>query len=87
MQADEYAKGMLALGLVPGKDNLCSIGMASMEAACLFTASSSIGVGYSVSALYNYYINTLFLLSIFIIHVCRSAVFEFIDGLAETENK
>ena len=40
---------MLALGLTPGEDILTVIGCPSLEAACLFTACSSIGIAYAVS--------------------------------------
>lgn len=54
-QADEYAKGMLALGLVPGEDTFCVIGCPSNEPACLFTACSAIGIGYAVSTIHDEY--------------------------------
>jgi len=39
---------LLALGLTPGKDTLTVVGVPTLEAACLFTAAISIGVGYAV---------------------------------------
>ena len=49
LQAEEYAKGLLAIGLIPGEDTLTVIGCPSMQGACLFTACSAVGIGYAVS--------------------------------------
>jgi len=40
---------LLALGLTPGEDTLTVVGVPTLEAACLFTAATSIGIGYAVS--------------------------------------
>jgi len=48
LQADQYAKGLLACGCVPGKDALCSMGVSSLEPISLFVAAASIGVGFGV---------------------------------------
>jgi len=47
-QADQYAKGLLACGCVPGKDALCSMGVSSSEPIILFVAAASIGIGFAV---------------------------------------
>ena len=54
-QADDYAKGMIALGLKRG-DTLTSMALVSAETLYLSVAAISIGVGYSVSSrlLYKY---------------------------------
>ncbi|KAF6019736.1 hypothetical protein EB796_021964 [Bugula neritina] len=51
-KADGYAKGLLALGLTPGEDILTVVGVPTLEAACLFTAATSIGVGYAHPYIY-----------------------------------
>ena len=48
-QADEYAKGMLALGLKPGQSDLAVVGCGSNTAVTLFVACCSIGIAYTVS--------------------------------------
>jgi len=40
---------LLALGLTPGEDILTVVGVPTLEAACLFTAAVSVGIGYAVS--------------------------------------
>ncbi|XP_067951438.1 putative acyl-CoA synthetase YngI [Watersipora subatra] len=51
-KADDYAKGMLALGLIPGEDTFTVIGCSTMEAINLFTACSAIGVAYAHPYIY-----------------------------------
>ena len=48
LQADLYAKGLIAVGLTPGEDRLIVIGCCSMESLSLFVASTLIGIGYAV---------------------------------------
>ena len=43
-----YAKGLIALNLIPGEDTLTVIGCTTIEAVCLFAACSAVGIGFSV---------------------------------------
>lgn len=49
LQADLYAKGLLALGLVGGVDGIAVLGCATFEAPAIFAAAAEIGVGFAVS--------------------------------------
>ncbi|XP_067951436.1 putative acyl-CoA synthetase YngI [Watersipora subatra] len=46
-KADGYAKGMLALDLIPGEDTFAVVGCSTIEAINLFTACSAIGVAFA----------------------------------------
>ncbi|XP_067951431.1 putative acyl-CoA synthetase YngI [Watersipora subatra] len=51
-KADDYAKGMLALGLIPGEDTFAVIGCSTIEAVNVFTACSAIGVAFAHPYIY-----------------------------------
>ncbi|XP_067950479.1 putative acyl-CoA synthetase YngI [Watersipora subatra] len=51
-KADGYAKGMLALGLIPGEDTFAVVGCTTIEAVNLFTACSAIGVAFAHPYIY-----------------------------------
>ncbi|XP_067950475.1 putative acyl-CoA synthetase YngI [Watersipora subatra] len=51
-KADGYAKGMLALGLIPGEDTFAVVGLSTIEAVNLFTACSAIGVAFAHPYIY-----------------------------------
>ncbi|XP_067951433.1 putative acyl-CoA synthetase YngI [Watersipora subatra] len=51
-KADGYAKGMLALGLIPGEDTFAVVGCSTIEAVNLFTACSAIGVAFAHPYIY-----------------------------------
>ncbi|XP_067951428.1 putative acyl-CoA synthetase YngI [Watersipora subatra] len=52
VKADGYAKGMLALGLIPGEDTFAVIGCSTIEAVNVFTACSAIGVAFAHPYIY-----------------------------------
>ena len=47
IQADEYAKGLIALGLKRG-DTMTTFGVVSAETLYISVAGISLGIGYSV---------------------------------------
>ena len=47
IQADDYAKGLIALGLKRG-DTMTSFGVVSAETLFVSVAAISLGIGYSV---------------------------------------
>ncbi|XP_067950478.1 putative acyl-CoA synthetase YngI [Watersipora subatra] len=51
-KANGYAKGMLALGFIPGEDTFAVIGCPTIETINLFTACSAIGVAFAHPYIY-----------------------------------
>ncbi|XP_067951435.1 putative acyl-CoA synthetase YngI [Watersipora subatra] len=51
-KADGYAKGMLALGLIPGEDTFAVVGCSTIEAVNVFAACSAIGVAFAHPYIY-----------------------------------
>ena len=49
LQADCIAKGLLALGLVPGEDVVVAVGVPANNSCALFVAGCSVGIGFAVS--------------------------------------
>ena len=49
LQADCIAKGLLALGLVPGEDVVVAVGVPANSSCALFVAGCSVGIGFAVS--------------------------------------
>lgn len=43
-----YAKGLLALGLVPGEDNIAVVAVTAFQNISLHAAAASIGIGFAV---------------------------------------
>ncbi|XP_067951996.1 3-[(3aS,4S,7aS)-7a-methyl-1,5-dioxo-octahydro-1H-inden-4-yl]propanoyl:CoA ligase-like isoform X1 [Watersipora subatra] len=46
-QAEEYAKGLLSLDLIPGVDSIALIGCSTFQALALFAAAAEIGLGFA----------------------------------------
>ena len=67
-QADEFAKGLLALGLEPGVSSMAVIASPTIySGVAMFVAANSIGVQFAVS------ITSFFLFCCFIEHVVQFA--------------
>ena len=59
LQADEYAKGLIALGLKRG-DTMTTFGVVSAETLYISVAGISLGIGYSVCTKFSHlYYNML----------------------------